>query len=367
MNDREKGFSLIEVIIVMAVMGIIMAMNNQLLQEMMRGQRQQSTIVSSQFETALALEILRSDVANAGFGLPDEFQSAIAYVEAVGDPAQQFNDSPSNVPRPIVHNNNVGAFGTYLTNSDYLVIKSPVVGMNSASGKWTNIKGTSVHVWNDLALDMTNGSDYMIVVKPRTVGGSKAQLIVSGATYALQYTTAALSAGFQPTGGTDARYLAYGLTENVLPSMPFNRADYYVRQNIVNTACAANTGTLIKATVNQGGGGGITEYPLIECAANMQVVFRLDTNQDGIPDQTVNDISGKDAYTLKEQIKEVRVYILAHEGTADTGGFRYANSTVIVGPDAVLGTIVNLANFGTNWNRYRWKIYTLNVKPKSFY
>lgn len=370
MRSKKGGFSIIEMLITMALLGVIVAMNSQLLQSMIWGQRQQAALVSSQFETALGLEILRNDLSNAGFGLSDQLQSApSSYSEASGNPAQQYNDAP-NVPRALVHSNDVSAFATYLANSDYLVIKSPAVGMNSAAGKWTNINGSTVHVWNDLSLDMVTGTNYMIVVKPRSSLGGRSQLIVdsSSGAYALQYTTGALSAAFQPTNPGE-RYLAFGVTENSVPTMPFNRADYYVRQNLVNQDCATGTGTLIKATVDHtAGGGALTEFPLIECVASLQIIFRLDTNSDGVPDTTVNNISGLDALSIKEQVKEVQAYILAHEGTLDRG-FTYGGANpVTVGSTTALGASVDLTGFGgANWNHYRWKLYTLIVKPKSFY
>lgn len=369
---KESGFSLMELLIVVMVMGIIMAMNGSLLQDLIRGQRQQAAIVSAQFESALALEILRNDLANAGFGLVDEFQSAPGgYAEAAGNPAQQFNDAP-NIPRALAHSNDMSAFATYLVNSDYLVIKSPAVGMNSAAGKWTNISGSTVHVWNDPSLDMATGTDYMIVVKPRSSLGGRSQLIVdsSSGTYALQYTTAPLLPAFAPTGAGE-RFLAFGVEQGTLPSVPFNRADYYVRSNLTNENCASGTGALIKGVFNHGTKTItqlVDEHPLLECVASMQVVFRLDTNGDGSPDNTVSTIAGLDALTIKEQVKEVQVYILAHEGAMDRG-FTYGGANpVTVGPTVALGTSVNLTGFGgSNWNHYRWKLYTLIVKPKSFY
>jgi hypothetical protein len=100
----------------------------------------------------------------------------------------------------------------------------------------------------------------------------------------------------------------------------------------------------------------------------MQVVFRLDTNLDGIPeDPPVNDISGLDALSIKEQVKEVRIYILGHEGMMDRS-FQYGGANpAIVGPSVALGTAVDLSGFGAEWRHYRWKVYTLVIKPRSFY
>lgn len=375
MCNNEKGFSLIEMLVTIALLGAIMVMNSQLLQSLIGGQRQQASLVSSQFETALGLEVLRNDLGNAGFGLPDQFQSAPSgYSEATSSPHQQFNDAP-NIPRALIHNNDVSAFATYLANSDYLVVKSPAVGMNSAAGKWSYISGSTVHIWNDLSLDMVNGTDYMTVVKPRSSLGGRSQLIVDSATgsYSLQYTTAAVGASFQPTAAGD-RFLVFGVSENTVPITPFNRADFYVRQSPanVNANCASGTGTLIKGVLNHATNqiGTADEFPLVECVASMQVVFRLDTNADGIPDSTVSNISGLDALAIKEQVKEVQVYILAHEGTFDNG-FTYGGANPItVGPSIALGAQVSLSGFGTAarpWNHYRWRLYTLIVKPKSFY
>jgi hypothetical protein len=92
----------------------------------------------------------------------------------------------------------------------------------------------------------------------------------------------------------------------------------------------------------------------------MQIVFRLDTNADGTIDTDSDDISALTAAQIRNQVKEIQVYILSHEGQMDAA-YTYPNPTILVGPTAALGRTFNL---GTNRN-YRWKVYTLVVRPNN--
>ena len=121
----QAGITLIEILVSIAILGIIMAMNMQLLQDMIRGSARQNAIVTTQFETTLGLEMMRTDVGAAGLGLADAI-GGISYTEVVSTsmPAFQYNDATANVPRALVHSND-GSTGApvaqnYIANSDYL-------------------------------------------------------------------------------------------------------------------------------------------------------------------------------------------------------------------------------------------------------
>ncbi len=372
-----EGISLIEILVSIAILGIIMAMNTQLLQHMITGSTRQNTIANTQYETTLGLELMRSDIEGAGYGLADDI-SGISYTEATVAPSSLYNDASTNVPRALVHSNN-GSTGTvagdhYLTDSDYLVIKATPVGENAAAKKWTYIMGSSVHVWGggtpNPELDMET-NDQMIVIRPRSNPGDLATLIVSGSSYGIKYAATMVSP--YVTSAVGERFMAYGISgdhsSGFALGMPFNRADYYVRRDANSANCAPGTGTLIKATINHFDGG-LTEHPLIACVANMQITFRRDADNDGLVDaDPTNNISTLSAMEIKQQIKEVRIYLLAHEGSRDNGyNLPDASMTMYIG-DAGFGRAVNLNTVvgDDSWRNYRWKTYKMIVKPRSLY
>jgi hypothetical protein len=115
----------------------------------------------------------------------------------------------------------------------------------------------------------------------------------------------------------------------------------------------------------------------------MQLVFGVDT--DGTPDGEVNcyvdDLADVlvtvNAENIRTRVKEIRIYLLAHEGQIDRS-FNFQApinpSSIRVGEASinvpggnctgatVLGRDFNL-NGITDWQNYRWKVYTMVVLP----
>jgi hypothetical protein len=148
--------------------------------------------------------------------------------------------------------------------------------------------------------------------------------------------------------------------------MPFNRADYYISTTVDRpTHCAQGTGVLVKAIVSQANGGfnGLDMLPLLDCVADMQVVTYLDTNVDGQWETMSNGLNLGSALNVREQLKEVHLYILAHEGLRDMT-YTQPSNIILVGQSAILGRNFDLTTLADpDWQHYRWKVYRLIVRP----
>lgn len=365
MMKREAGFSLIELLITMVIIGFVLALGSDMFAGLLRGYRQQSKISETNIEGIVALELLRRDIESAGYGLP--WSLSTAYNEATNAVAAVYNDSPtSSPPRAIVSGDNITAAG-YVNGSDYLVIKAvniAQIAQNDTCTKWTILPNTGIVTsWNPTSENLVN-ADRVILISPGSTAANSRTLIASGI-----FST--ITASSSP----DETRVIYGVAPadaNPL-RMPFNRADYYVKTTGITIPgrCASGTGVLYKAIVDQNGGGfGSNDvFPLFDCVADMQVSYDLDRNGDGTISNTVvlNDLFGTPltAQQIRDQVKVVRVYILAHEGQRDTN-YTHPTNPILVGQSAVLGRNFDLSTLADpNWRNYRWKVYTLVVRPNT--
>jgi len=347
MRQRTSGFTLIEVMITLVILFLVMNALITFFIGVMRQYKQQSKIAETGVETIMGLELLRQDIGHAGFGLP--WNNLPNYNEAT---STLLNDSPSNPPRPIVSINN--AASTF-NNHDYLVIKSTAVGMSNASNKWTTLMlGNVKRTWSDNT-DNMDGSDRVIVLAPGSGASTFRAVVSAGGAFSTTYGN---TAAFSPALASDTR-VVYGIdgpSANPL-RMPFTRADYSIDNTSVPRHCAPNTGVLVKSVVSQADGSLSTPLPLLDCVASMQVVYRMDTDGNGTIDATSSDISGLTAQQIREQLIEVRVYLLSHEGQKDSS-YTHSPTTMYVGDSGIGGG----ENFDIGANRnYRWKVFSLAV------
>lgn len=387
---RQEGFTLVELLIVMALFLGIIGIASSTFNNILSGATRQAKSSESNIQGIVGLEIMSSDLVSMGYGLPwrmgfvaDFEESAVdANALANGIDPKDFNDIDNasddamKVPRAIQSGTASGA-DDWENGRDYLVIKSVSVGMNPTSKKWSYLEsfGATSYI-RETAADA-------IVEKERVVTlNTKTWALIGTATNNFSYPVPAKVAGkfvppadFRPAQDTDV-FLVYGVdtwndTTTALRA-PYNRVDYYIKRPAaakdIPARCAPGTGILYKANLDHSDGE-VQQYPLLDCVADMQVIYALDSNGDGGVDMHGDEdiLSNLSAKTIREQLKEVRVYILTHEGQKDTSYNYSAVPTVTVG-EFGLGRSYNLSELdgiGNSWKNYRWKIFTIVVNPKN--
>jgi len=348
MSRSERGFTLVEVMISLAILALVMSAVSTFFLGSIRQFKVQSRIAQTGMDMLIGTELLRKDVEHAGYGIP--WNNLPGY----NDAASGILDDSGVAPRGIASVNNGG-----LNGSDYLVIKAVNVGTSDACRKWTTLQAGNVkRSWTTVPADAENlgSTDRVIVLSPGSTGTNWRSLVVPAG----WSTTYSNTAAFAPGDTTDTRVI-YGVDDGAGLRMPFNRADYFVSTANVPQRCAPNTGVLVKAVVKHSDGALDNPLPLLDCVASMQVQYDLDTDADGTADDlSKNVISGFNAQQIRDQVKQVRISILAHEGVYDNTYLHPAASI------AVGDVLVNLndAGFLSKGLNYRWKVYTLSVTPQ---
>jgi prepilin-type N-terminal cleavage/methylation domain-containing protein len=386
MMKREEGFTLVELLVTMVIFVLFMIAASTVFTGMLTQFKQQSKLAETNIEGIVGLEIMRQDIEGAGYGLA--WNGFVTYSEAAGDPFS-LNDAPTDVPKAIVSKNNATFSGSndIFDGTDYLVIRSVTVARNTASDKWTLLSAASpfVKTWTTKGepdpgsppvSENLQSTDRVIVISPNGTTNNPRQLIVNGSTFFTTRSGVTATVWTPTPSAVEETRVVYGVDDKNNLRMPFNRADYFIRKydssgnNIAPSRCAPNTGVLEKAVVKHGDGN-FTYLPLLECVADMQVIYGLDQNNDGRFDPNGGDgysenLTGSTAQTIREQVKQVRVYILAHEGQKDVT-FAYPASTVRLGGDVGGGSTFNLATVigDPEYKYYRWKLYTIVVTPNN--
>jgi prepilin-type N-terminal cleavage/methylation domain-containing protein len=388
--NNRNGFSLTELIVVMGIFVTVLMITAAAFKTVLSQAGKQFKSAETQIEGIVGLELFRSDLQQAGYGLPRGFTnsrwlfpsgSAITYAECTAsafngvDPTT-LNDAPSGIPRGVMSVNGDVGNSVGFNGSDYLTIKSTVSGVNSTAKKWNYLNYSSTggtrKLWNN-ANDLATGERVIVIRSSFLNLLNYKQLVVNGgANFFTTVPAGNFPSAFSPPNSTDT-FLVYGVDPDTDLRMPFNRTDYFVKlPPKIQASCAPNTGVLYKAMVNQGDGKH-TLIPLLDCVANMQVVYSVATtggnNIDFHYDATFGGTGGTPLTNptldvLWNQLREIRVYILAQDGRKDPG-YTYPNQTITVG-EFGMGSDIDLATtIGADWNRYHWKVYTIVIQPKS--
>jgi len=397
MRRKASGFTLVELVVVMAVFGIIIAITGSSFNAILTQTSKLMRTEESNIEGVIGLEVLRHDVMQAGFGLYTE-QMGINYNEAATAPATSYNDAPGNVPRPIVVGNNVAAVANtgdlgaqnILAGTDYLVVKATTVGRNRTAQKWTYLKYTSNDVypytWRSAAENFATNDKVMLL--RRQMSGSSQTIFAEPGTTGDFYVPFSASAFSNFTSASKSLYTVYGVDNTATLRMPFNRSDYFVArpQSAAQfpAVCATSTGILYKTTVNQADGN-LNYVPLLDCVADMQVVLgwaiadgqKIDTysSADGSAVSGVGTVaqiqaalgngsnnSATNSPSIRNNLKMVKIYVLAQQGRRDPG---YVSKTPILVGDSGETALTRSYDLTADMLNYRWKVYKIVARPKN--
>ena len=360
---KNQGMTLIELLVTMAILIIVLSAVFTSYLTVLKSHIQQSAIAQTNIEKAIALEILRKDIEMAGFGLPWNVNGT-SYSEADSDSnytpdPSSFNDDPPNPPRGFVFSDNGTTDANY---SDVLVIKSSIVNIdNKAAKKWGYAYYNSSQ-WSikSLSSEEFDKGDYYIAL---TIDDRKLTPDSTSNSTNWYFNTLSPDLG----NDTGELYLIFGIYSSSNPTnsprMPFNRVDYYLKRPKAEKfpdRCNPDTFELYRAEINQGNGKR-NPQPILDCVADFQVAFGLDTNSDGIIDRWANNLPSS-AEAIRTQVKQVAVYIIYQEGQKDDHPVFSQSSIDISAPDGSPIKSVDLTNF-SNYQFYRWKVLQMRVNP----
>ena len=398
----NKGFTLVEMIVVMALFVIVIAITGNAFNLIVSKALSLSRTAESNISGIVGLEIMRSDLASAGYGLAWSFSAPINYQEATGDPGVALNDanriyqttvdpdqSQQNIPRAVMSTDNVVSANNavVMNGTDVLTVRSQTIATNATAKRWTYVESavlptvnpsSTPHVWSS---DNLQPTDRVVVIEPVAATKPTNQLVVNASTSAWtatfsKYSTIGKPPVYNDAEGKSDAYVIYGVDGDTDLRMPFNRADFYVRQPAAGewgwirlpARCNPATGVLFKGVVSQSSGGYALELPLLECVLDMQVVYGiLPPGSTTITYQS--DISGFTPKMVREQVKEIKTFILTHDGGKDSG-YTYPNSTIGVGPgdgrtSGTGRTYDFVANNVPNWQNYHWHVYQITARPNN--
>jgi len=401
----QDGFTLVELMITMVVFVLAMAAASNIFSGLLNQFKQQSRIAESNIEGISGLELMRHDLEQAGFGLPWNINGA-NYNEAVAgaiyDPTNanaaiaaisasdaRLNEAAGNAPSAVAFAN-----GVLMNGSDVLVIRATNIATNAASQKWEYIVNNGafpnlLRNWGGSTAEMLDPNDHVIIVNP-SAGARNQKVLVNNGGFDVQlknpnfsFNAGGAGSPFEPPTDSYTAYVAYGVSPGAL-RMPFNRADFYLKRPAdVPTRCEQSTGVLYKGMVNQADGM-LTELPLLDCVLDMKVVFAYASVGGGPADNWLASLPAataplQPAQVIRDQLKEIRVYLIVQEGQMDTS-YKYVNpdpSAPASDRNMVYVKDPNCGNvYGTDCGgpgtqngytvpnlNYRWKLHTIVVTP----
>ncbi len=364
-----KGFSLIELLVVVAIFTVVMMGLNASYITLTRQGVKEFKLAESEMEIGIAKNIIDRDLNMAGYGLMND------------------NSAVSGLSSTLARSVSVTDAGT-ITTYDTLTLMGTALGMASRAAQgWSYVSavtGTSVSFrsWNDAREDAVSTDRVVLInsdIKKVLAQGTEWLFKYNGQTANLT-TLAGDTAYSEPSEGL----MIYGLNHSGTSeaSQPFYAVRYYLADpasSVPPAICAPGTRNLLRAesrsSLSPTGGD-----PIINCVLDFQVALGIDTDiGDGTKAVTFWDNGGVTAAAysqkeLNEQLLQVRVYALVQEGNKDLK-YTYSNpdpaysgtpAVVRVGDLNLIGGATGRDyTLTSDQRKYRWKIITFAVSPRN--
>jgi len=298
----QRGFTILELLVTMVIMLIVLTAAYQTYTQLLKGYVIESSSATSQMEAVVNSNLLRLDIAHAGYGI---------------------RRNTSN-DRPIAWN---------ATGNERLTIRSTINNLDEDTLGWILChNGSVVQNNNNSPLD-----DYVFLDKDKMYETESDSCPSDGIFIGYPYNPSSSAA----TDGCDDQS-CYSITYELSST-----------QNLDD--CADGTRNL-QRSINVSGSGSSTWLPVINCVADWQVAFLLDTTDDGELDAERTDINSLSVNDLYRQVEVVNVYALVQEGSYERD-FTFSGSTTMDG--------INLDDSGvSDFSHYRWKVRKFSVKPQ---
>lgn len=254
-HARAHGFTLIELLVTMVIVLIVITAAYQSYIQLLRGFVTESSIMESEMEAVVNTNLLRLDIAHAGYGLARD---------------------QSN--RPILWNN----------SEKTLTIRSTIDNLKEETLGWVLCNnGTMIQNNNNLSSDSLDSYVFL---------DDKQEYKSDGASSC-------------PSSGVFIGYPHYDGSDE--PDGCVGQPCYNVTYTLSSTQsledCAAGTSNL-QRTVS----GGANWRPVLNCVADWQVAFKLKGE-----DNPRTDISSLSLDECYEDIEQIHVYLLVQEGRYD--------------------------------------------------
>ena len=282
---------------------------------LLKGFKSGSKEIESQIEKVVGLELLRLDLEHAGFGIG---------VDQTDLPLEWDETDKKLTIRSTLNNSNQQTFGWLM--------------VNCSSGSWPedyvdsreNTSNTNIVFLDVYSKNFVANMDFLTCPGSGIYLGFPVQDSVADGTGNGCFTQW-------------CNIITYSLSSS---------------QNI--STCNPNTQNLVRKTGSSALNDG-TGTPILNCVADFQVRFDLDTDGDNVVDSTNSDSIPTTATDLRAQVRRVNVYILVQEGEKNSD-FEYQNAQDCETGKCVYIDEVEL-KLPEDYIHYKWKVIKLSVKP----